>query len=251
MSEANPERSVKSLQFIAVKTRPFLPPRDSIYSLLDGYLPPVEDGDILVITSKVLAIHQGRCVKISPDVDKLELAARESDRYICIESYYVLAVRDHTLLPNAGLDESNGNGYYILMPNKVAPLLSRIQRRLKKKNGIQRLGIITTDSHTIPLRAGVLGISVGCCGIEPLKDYRGKPDIFGRTIAFSRSNVVDALASISVLIMGEGSESQPLLIIRGADFVTFTDETAYEKLMLREKEDLYSPLLKVMNSTAE
>lgn len=251
MTAEHHERPVTSLQFIPVKTRPFLPPRDSIYSLLDDHLPPLEDGDILVITSKVLAIHQGRCVKISPDVDRLALAARESDRYITVEDYYILAVRDHTLLPNAGLDESNGNGHYILMPKNVAPLLSRIRRRLKNKNGIERLGLITTDSHTIPLRAGVLGISVGFCGIEPLKDYRGKPDIFGRLIAFSRANVVDALAAMSVLIMGEGSESQPLLIIRGADFVSFTDKPAYEKLILQEHEDLYSPLLKIMNRPTE
>lgn len=239
-----------NLQLIPVKTRAFRPPRDSIYDLLEEFLPPLQDGDILIITSKVLAIHQGRCVKISPDVSTLDLAAQEADRYLNVQDGYLLAIRDNALLPNAGIDESNGDGYYVLLPNNVTPFLTKIRRRLMKKNGIRSLGVITTDSHTVPLRSGVLGISLGFCGLEPLRDYRGKSDIFGRKILFSRSNVVDSLAAIAVLIMGEGDERQPLLIIRGANFVKFTNRSNKKEFELSESNDLYGPMLRLLNCSS-
>jgi F420-0:gamma-glutamyl ligase len=108
----------------------------------------------------------------------------------------------------------------------------------------KNLGVIATDSHTTPLRSGTQGISTGFYGINPLRDYRGKADIFGRKLKFTQSNIVDPLAAMAVMIMGESKEQTPLLLLRGATFVEFTKKDLYEKFIINPKNDIYAPLLK-------
>ena len=236
------------MKFIPVTTRAFLPPRDDIYDLLDRSLPKLANGDVLVITSKVLAIHQGRCIKIEPSVKKDKLIEREADAYISRRRVprqaAILTLKRHTLIPSSGIDESNGNGYYILWPRKVNALLKEIHAHLVRRHKVKRLALIATDSHTTPLRYGVMGISVGFYGLAPLIDYRGKKDIFGRTLTMTQSNLVDTLAAMSVLLMGEGKERRPFLIIRGAKFIPFTRRDAWRELVIPKHIDLYAPLLK-------
>ena len=87
-------------------------------------------------------------------------------------------------------------------------------------------------------------ISIGAYGLELLKDYREEKDIFGRTIEMTQVNIVDALATMGVLLMGEGAEQKPLAIIRGVDLVKFTDQENYKDLVIPVKEDIFYPLLK-------
>lgn len=236
-----------NMKFIPVKTRVFLPPKDNIYALLDEYLPKLIEGDVLVITSKILAIHQGRCVKIGPSIKKDKLIKHEADAYIPRQSVpratAILTLKQHTLIPSAGIDQSNGNGYYVLWPRKINSLLKEIHHYLVQKHHLRHLALITTDSHTIPLRYGLLGISIGFFGLKPLLDYRGSKDIFGRRLTMTQSNIVDTLAAISVLLMGEGNQQRPLLIIRGADFISFTKKNTWRKLIIPKQIDLYAPLL--------
>ena len=207
-----------NMKFIPIKTRPFLPPKDSIYPILDTSLPKLRDGDVLFITSKVLAIHQGRCVKIKPGAvgQKEKLIKREAERYTPshLRSWrnLYLTIKGHTLIANAGIDESNANGYYILWPRRPSALAKEIRAYLCKKFKIKNLAVVVTDSHIVPLRHGTLGISIGYYGMEPLYDYRGKPDIFGRIIQHTSKNIVDALSTMAVLLMGEGDERTPVLL---------------------------------------
>lgn len=236
------------MRFIRVLTRPLLPPQDDIYPVLDKSLPRLQEGDVLFITSKVLAIHQGRCVKIGPHVKKDRLVKREAERYakshLKAHGDFILTIKDHTLIPSAGVDESNGQGYYILWPKRTSVLLRQLCRYLKKKFKLRHLAVIATDSHTIPLRYGVVGISIGCYGLEPLHDYRGQADIFGRKLKHTRTNIVDALSAMAVLLMGEGSERTPIVILRKAKGIKFTTHDTYQKLTIPPKEDLYHPLFK-------
>ena len=237
--------------FLPIRTRPFLPPQDDLYELIDTHVPALQEGDVLIITSKILAIHQGRCVKIEDSVNKDDLILQEAEKYIprseVPKGYVLLTVKQNTLIPSAGIDESNGNGYYILWPEKIQQSAKEIWEYLKKKFTLGNVGVIITDSHTIPLRYGVVGISIGFYGIKPFKDYRGMQDIFGRTLTMTRSNIVDALAGIAVLLMGEGREQTPMLVLHGADFLEFTDEDVYHTFVIPADEDIYMPLLKTFH----
>lgn len=234
---------------IPIKTRKFLPPRDDIYDLLKTSLPKLREGDVLFVTSKIVAIHQGRCVKIEPGVDKDKLIIREAEKYLSRarvpKGYAVLTLKGHTLIPSAGIDESNSNGYYILWPKKPHEAAREICQFLKRKFKLKKLAVVITDSHTFPLRYGVMGISIGFFGLRPLLDLRGQTDIFGRKLKITRVNVVDALAAFAVLLMGEAAEQTPMLVLRGVGLVKFTNRDSYSGLNIPARTDLYYPLLKV------
>ena len=237
------------MQFLPVKTRKFLPPKDDLYEIFSRYLPELKEGDILVLASKILAIHQGRCVdKLHAAKDKSRLIKQEADYSLPPHAVrgaeIILTIKDHTLIPSAGIDESNGNGYYILWPKNANRLCQEICQYLKKRHKIKKLAVIAADSHTIPLRWGTLGISIGFFGLEPLRDYRGRPDIFGRKLKYTQSNLVDSLAAMAALMMGEGKEQTPMVIIRGLRSAKFTNKPAHQKLVIDPKKDLYYPILK-------
>ena len=232
-------------EFIPIKTRIVNPPKDEIWDILDTL--KLRNGDIVFITSKILAIHQGRCTK---DTDKEKLINRESTRtlksknregFVCC-----LTVTDNILIPNAGIDESNANGHYILWPHDTDKLCADIRNHLTKKHNIKNLGIVSTDSHTTPLRWGVTGITTGLSGIKPLKDIRGNADIFGRKIQTVRVNMIDPLTSIAVLLMGEAAERIPIVILRNYKNIEFDANGDMSDFKIAPESDIYAPLLDTM-----
>ncbi len=242
----------KFMKFLPIKTRAMLPPKDDLYDLLDHDLPRLKENDILFITSKIVAIHQGRCVKIEPGVNKDDLIKKEAEKYIprvkIPKNFVILTLKNHTLIPSSGIDKSNGNGYYILWPKHINSEAQTICKYLKKKHNIKKLGVVITDSHTIPLRYGVLGISIGFFGLKPLIDYRGHLDIFGEKLWITRANIVDSFAATAVLLMGESAEQTPLLILRNAPLVKFTNQPSQHQLVIPQNQDIYRPLLKAFRS---
>lgn len=116
----------------------------------------------------------------------------------CPGEYVVLTVKDNTLIPSAGIDESNSDGYYILWPKDSQKEAKKICKYIKSKFNLKKIAVIITDSHTTPLRYGTTGISTGFYGLEPFHDYRGSEDIFGRKMKISRGNMVDALSTAGV-----------------------------------------------------
>jgi len=240
------------MEVIPIKTRTIKPPKDDIYKMIDELCPTLYEKDVLLITSKILAIHQGRCIKINSTQDKDSLIKKEADFFIPRDKspggHVILTIKNHTLISSAGIDESNGDGYYILCPQKPEEEAKKICQHLKKKFSLKKLAVIITDSHSMPMRHGVMGISIGFYGLNPLKDYQGGKDIFGQAVGeVSQSNIVDTLAVIGVLSMGEGNEQTPMAIIRNADFVQFTDYETYQKSIIAIDEDIYYPLLKEFN----
>lgn len=237
------------MQFIPIKTRAMRPPKDDIYKLLDEALPSLQEGDLLFITSKILAIHQGRCVPIGKGISKDELIKKEAEAYLPRDMVpgqrAVLTIKDHVLLPSAGIDSSNGRGHYILWPEHVSKACQDMAGYLRRKHKINHLAVIIIDSHSIPMRLGTVGISIGFFGLEPLKSYIGARGIFGGKLRMARVNIVDSLAATATLVMGEAAEQTPLVIARGADFIKFTDQETYQDLIVRPADDLYAPLLKI------
>jgi F420-0:gamma-glutamyl ligase len=168
VSKISERAAIASL--IPVKTRPLLPPQDALWDALDPALPPLQDGDVVAFTSKVVAIHQGRCVATDAVADKEELVAREAEAWIpkASSKYGVtLAIKGGTLIASAGIDASNASGHYVLWPSDPWGAAREIAVHLKHKHALSRLGVILTDSHCIPLRRGTVGISISCFGFEP------------------------------------------------------------------------------------
>ena len=157
-------------------------------------------------------------------------------------------IKNNVFIPSAGVDESNADGYYILWPKDPTRVARRLWVWLRKKYGVKERGVIISDSHTVPLRRGVMGISLAHCGFEPLKDYRDTPDLFGRMLKMTQTNIPDALAAAAVVLMGEGDERTPLAVITDIPWMKFVDRTRrsgklFSSFEIPAQEDLYYPLL--------
>lgn len=242
-----------NLNFIPVKTRLVRPPQDDITDILDSLT--LEDGDIVFVTSKILGIHQGRTVK-TDTIKKEDLIRKEADRFLFYDNTYGnfhvhLTITQDVLIPAAGIDESNADGHYIMWPRDIDGLCRAIRTHLIKKNHLKHLGVIATDSHTTPLRWGVTGVTVGLAGVEPLKDIRGTPDLFGRTMHITKVNLIDPLTSMAVLLMGESNECTPIIILRGYTGIPFSDNASMQDFKITPEDDLYSPLLAVIPKKEE
>jgi dihydrofolate synthase / folylpolyglutamate synthase len=239
------------MRFLKVKTRVMLPPKDNLYGVLDRHLPKLKEGDIVFITSKILAIHQGRSVIVKNTKEKDRLVKKEADKYMpgkALGEFY-LTIKGNTLIASAGIDQSNADGYNILWPENVNKLLKEICLYLRKKNKVKKLAVVSTDSHSLPLRSGMLGVSTGFFGLEPLISYVGKRDIFGRKLRYTSINVVDALSATAVFLMGEGDERVPIVIARNVQNLRFTDRQTYRKIVIPEQNDLYYPILKAFRKS--
>lgn len=229
----------------AIKTRKFLPPKDDLWELL-SVIKSLKENSVVAVTSKVVAIAEGRCIPFGKGITKDEIAMKEADKYIPREltpgGWILHTIKNNLLIASSGVDESNGGNYYILWPKDPQVSAKIIWRILREKYKVKNLGVIITDSRLVPLRRGVVGIAIGFFGFKPLKDYRGKKDIFGRKFKMETSNLPDSLASAAVLEMGEGSEQQPIAIISEIANIEFTTKVD-NSLEIAEKEDMFYPFL--------
>lgn len=234
----------------AIKTRKFLPPKDDLLDLLSS-IKKLKEYSVVAVTSKVVSIAEGRCIPIEK-ISKDELAIREADKYLPREAspggWILHTVKNNMLIASSGVDESNGANYYILWPEDPFMSAKKIWQILRKRFRIKNLGVIITDSRLVPLRRGVVGIAISYFGFKPIKDYRGKKDIFGREFKMETSNLPDSLATAAVLEMGEGIEQQPLAIIADISQIEFIDQefkpaSIDDSFEISEKEDMFYPFL--------
>lgn len=204
---------------------------------------------ILVITSKIVSLCEGRVVKIG-EQDKQSLIRDESSFYIPPEKskYDIsLTITRNILIPTAGIDESNGNGYYVLWPEDPQQTARDVRRYLADRFRLTHVGVLITDSKTAPLRLGTSGISLAYAGFSALKNYIDTPDLFGRNLKVTKANIADGIAAASVLVMGEGNEQTPLAMVTDVPFIYFHESMPTEKelkeLYIPLEDDMYSPLI--------
>ena len=235
------------MQILPLKTKRISPPQGDIFEVLNESLPELNEGDVLVITSIIISIHQGRCIKVSDVPNKEVLIKSEADQvweWPGMPEKIGMTRVGNTLMPFAGVDESNANGYYVLTPKEPSKIAKEITKYLKEKHSITKLAVIIADSTFWPMRSGNTSLSLGFYGLEAVTDYRGTKDIFGREIILTQSNRVDPLAGIAGLYMGEGNEQTPIVLLRDCDVVEFTDRETYKDLEYPLEKDFYAPLLK-------
>jgi putative folate metabolism gamma-glutamate ligase len=218
---------------------------------VDAYLPTISEESVVVVTSKVVSICEGRTIP-KHSITKEKLIQQEADIIIAntklSNEHIVLTLKNNLLIPSAGIDESNGNDAYVLYPKDCFASAKQLWSFLRTKRRIQKLGILITDSHTTPLRKGVTGIALAWWGFDPLFSYIGKPDLYGHPLRVTCINVVDALAASAAFLMGEGNECTPLAIVENAPHMTFNENLhTYREVCIAPEEDLYQPLLKSLS----
>lgn len=231
------------MQYIPVKTDILHPPKDDLWKLFDTFLPLVHEKDIVIVTSKIVSIGEGRCVLIGSE-EKGKMVEKEAEYTLVVEGRHPLTIVHHALISGAGIDESNGDGYYTLLPEDPYRSAKEVWNYLRERFGLEEVGVIITDSHSLPLRYGAMSVSIGFFGFLPVERHVGKPDLFGKLMKYSSTNLADALSAGATLVSGECDECQPIVIARGVPSVRFTDIDTKDAFLVSIEEDIYQPLLK-------
>lgn len=221
----------------------------------------VEDGDVIVVSQKIVSKAEGRVVSLrdvtpsekalevaraaGKDPRLVELALRESKKVLKAASG-VLIVEDKlgNVCLNAGLDFSNVGvpGAVTLLPEDPDASAERIAKGIRKATG-KRVAVVIADTYSRPFRRGQVNFAIGCYGLEPFRDYRGKPDLFGRTLKVKNVCVADEVACAAELVMGQGDEGVPAAIVRGLAYALSEQARGCGKLLaVSSEEDLFSGL---------
>lgn len=226
---------------------------DKLFPILDQYLPKLHEKEVVAISSKIVSITQGRLVKNDGKISKAELVKKEAD--LILPEKYVrfgihLTIKNNSLIGSAGIDESNGDGYFILWPENLRVTTNGIWKYLKKRHKLKYLGVVITDSHSSLFRRGTVGFSLSWCGFKPLRNYIGKPDVFGRLLQTEKQNLADSLAAAAILAMGEGNEQTPLAVINDLKGMEFVDRAPnrqeLDETTLDLETDVYSGPMKTI-----
>lgn len=235
----------------AIKTEKVVAGNKTIYQLLDEFLPKPKEKSIIVITSKIVALCENRIVPIG-SVDKEDLIIQEADYYLPakISQYgYHFTYTKNTLVSASGIDESNSGGdYYVLWPKEPQDSANKIRDYLKNKHALKDVGVIISDSACMPARYGTLVLSIGHSGFLAVANYIGKPDLFGRPFKVSRSSVAGGLTAAAGVVMGEGAEQTPIVVIEDVPFVQFQGRNPSQAelddyYLPHLEDDLFSPFL--------
>jgi F420-0:gamma-glutamyl ligase len=221
-------------------------PKDSLMEALRSSSLTLKDGDILCVSSKVVSIDEGATVPLVHS-QRDRLIEDESDWYYRAPKTSrwrtLFTISRGVMVGGAGIDESNGNGHYIVYPKDPFKSAKRIRKWCMSEYGLRTLAVIITDSTTTPLRRGAVGFALAWDGIDPLRDYRGTQDLFGRHFVIELANLVDALAASAVFVMGEGKEQTPIAVIEGAKGVVFKNRSrGRDQLMVPPEDDIFAPL---------
>jgi len=200
-------------------------------------------GDIVVVSSKFAAMAEGRYLKLNgvePRSQALKLSRLyaidprlsqvildESESILGGIPGYALAIANGILAPNGGIDRSNvPKGHVIMYPKNPQRTAERIRNDLLKqlnvgysKSKVKDLGVVLSDSRITPVRRGTVGVAIAAAGFSPVLDFRGKTDLFGNELKVTFRAAADQLASAAQLLMGEASESIPIVVVRGARFL--------------------------------
>lgn len=232
-----------------IRTRRVSAGQLTLQELVDESIKDIQDGSILAITSKVVSLCENNVIGIK-DGDRDSLIKSEADYYLSSRySHYGhhFTITKNTLIASAGIDESNGDGHYILWPKDAQKTANDIRRYIMKRHGLTRFGIVITDSTCQPLRLGTTGIVLAYSGFKPLRNYVGTPDLFGRSFGVTQANLAGGLAAAAVVVMGEGGERTPLCEITDIDFIEFQESDPgaeeLEGMNISLEDDLFAPFI--------
>ena len=234
------------MKVTAVHTDLFLE-REDLPAFIVRYIPCVQEGTVLAVASKLLALWKGEIFPYQDIIQKEALIKQES-AWALKTSLAWLTIKDGMVMTNAGIDESNADGKLLLLPKDCYALAAQLRDNLRKIWKVKKLGVVVTDSMILPLRAGVIAGAVAYAGFNGVRDERGQKDLFERPLTVTLVNVADSLATAAALEMGECAEKQPLCVIEDAR-VNFVDSVPINEIKYSMKDDLYAPLFKAAGYT--
>ena len=202
---------------------------------------PLQEGDVLVVTQKIVSKAEGRLVPIDADDPRGHkgLVEEEAVRVLRRRGDLVITETRHGFVcANSGVDLSNvERGYAALLPVDSDRSARRIRDGVRAHLAIE-VGIIVSDTFGRPWRKGLTDVAIGVAGIAAVVDLRGTDDALGRTMQVTEVAVADELASAAELVMGK-SAGIPVAVIRGVDAEWLRDASVAAEIVRAPHEDLF------------
>ena len=199
----------------------------------------LRDGDVVVVTQKVVSKAEGRLVEIDPEIGHRPIVEAESVRILRRRGDLIIAETEHGFVcANAGVDLSNVEaGQAALLPEDPDRSARRIRDALTHRFGVE-VAVIVSDTFGRPWRRGVTDIAIGVAGLRPVIDLRGTADALGRELQVTEVAVADELAAAAELVMGK-STGIAVAVLRGVDPAWLGDGSVVDDLVRRPDEDLF------------
>ena len=243
-----------SIQIIPIKFKEDIQPGDDISALiLASCKTSIDDGDVLVISQKIISKQEGRVVNLNSvipselsvgiasayekDPKLVEVILSESKRIVRMEHGVIIVQTNHNFIcANAGIDESNvEKGFATLLPVDPDRSAKKIRDSILQITG-KNTAVIISDTFGRQFRLGQTDHAIGIAGIESIKNYEGKPDTFGKIMRVTAIAIVDELCAAAELVMGK-TEKSPATLIKNYNFESKNDSIS--SIIRDEKEDLF------------
>ena len=213
---------------------------DDLAGMIAGTVDLV-DGDVVVVTQKVVSKAEGAMVEVDADDPRghRQVVEDESVRVLRRRGDLVISETKHGFVcANAGVDLSNvERGQAALLPEDSDRSARRIRDGLRARAGV-KVAVIVSDTFGRPWRRGVTDVAIGCAGIGAILDLRGTADALGREMQVTEVAVVDELACAAELVMGK-SDGVPVAVVRGIDRSWFRTGSVHDEVVRSPAEDLF------------
>jgi coenzyme F420-0:L-glutamate ligase/coenzyme F420-1:gamma-L-glutamate ligase len=204
-------------------------------ALISEAAPALADGDIIVVTSKIVSKAEGRVIR----ADREQAIDEETVRVVARRGpARIVETRHGLVLAAAGVDNSNTvPGTVALLPEDPDGSARRLRKALRERTGAT-VGVIITDTMGRPWRVGQTDTAIGAAGLLPLRDHRGQADTFGVPLEVTLAAVADEIAAAADLVKGK-TTGIPVAIVRGLGLVTESDGPGAQALIRPAAEDMF------------
>lgn len=221
-------------------------PGDDLAAVIAQAAPWLRDGDVLVVTSKIVSKAEGRLVEVpvtGPERDQArdEALAAETARLVAARGHTRIVATHHGfVLASAGIDSSNVEpSRLVLLPKDPDASARALRAALAERHGV-RVAVIISDTMGRPWRNGLTDVALGAAGIEPLRDHRGETDPYGNELHLTQMAVVDELAAAGELVKGK-RDRVPVAVVRGVTGLLDDDGPGVVPRLVRDVEqDLFT-----------
>ncbi len=225
---------------LPVEGLPEVRPGDVLADLIAGHTTLV-DGDVVVVTQKVVSKAEGRLAIVGLDdaTARRELVERESVRILRRRGELIVSETRHGFVcANAGVDLSNVElGHAALLPVDPDRSARRVRDGLRARSGAA-VGVVVSDTFGRSWRRGVTDVAIGCAGVAAVVDLRGSPDASGRALLVTEVCVADEIAAAAELVMGK-AEGVPVAVVRGVDPTWLREASVKAEVVRTPAEDLF------------
>ena len=214
---------------------------DVLSEIIVAAAPDLREGDVLVVTQKIVSKAEGRMVKVDANdpLSHKQVVEAESVRIVRRRGDLIISETAHGFVcANAGIDLSNvEKGWAALLPLDSDRSARRIRDGICARAGVS-VGVIVSDTFGRPWRDGLTDVAIGCAGIAAIVDLRGTEDSLGRELQVTKVCIADEIASAAELVMGKAT-GVPVAIVRGVDPEWLREGSVAEEIIRSPADDLF------------